>query len=396
MKKILTIASLLCAAVMCFSCGETPGGETTINNVTLSSDRNVIKCDGSDGATFSLVADDGTVITEGIEFFDANMNAVTLKNGKFIADEAGEYTIWAAYKTFNSNQITIKAINADIPAPAADPKPAETSFVKRMLLTQFTGIACGYCPGMVNWLRLLRADEDINESTVLAAIHSYQSGDPAYLPAPQPGAFGATGGFPYLNLDMVTGTHYNDDYTDVEMAETLKEVILEMIAETPATAAISANPVFASDIIPTANGSTTDGYIVTTSVKVSESGNYAVGAWLLEDDIYGQQAIYGQYVTEDKNYDYNTHHNCVRTIESYNGKDYAGYPLGKLQKGSTANMTFLLKVKKDDPRDQKNNWKKENMHLVVFVTKENEKGKYTVNNVIDCPVDAVTPFEYAN
>ena len=36
------------------------------------------------------------------------------------------------------------------------------------------------------------------------------------------------------------------------------------------------------------------------------------------------------------------------------------------------------------------------MHLVVFVTKENDKGKYTVNNVIDCPVDAVTPFEYAN
>ena len=137
MKKI-SIASLLCAALMSFTCSKTPNGdepnggngnepgnepgtETTIKSVTLSSDRNVIKCDGTDGATFSLVADDGTVITEGIEFFDNNMNAVTLKNGKFTAEKAGEYTFWAAYKTFNSNQITIKAINADIPAPAADP-----------------------------------------------------------------------------------------------------------------------------------------------------------------------------------------------------------------------------------------------------------------------------------
>lgn len=412
MKKI-SIASLLCAALMSFTCSKTPNGdepnggtgnepgnepgtETTIESVTLSSDRNVIKCDGTDGATFSLVANDGTVITEGIEFFDNNMNAVTLKNGKFTAEKAGEYTFWAAYKTFNSNQITIKAINADIPAPAADPKPAETSFVKRVLLTQFTGTQCGYCPGMVNWIRILRADAQIKEKTVLAAIHSYEGNDPAKLDAPQPGAFGATHGFPYLNIDMVTGTHYSDDYTDEEMGGILQEVVLEMIEESPATAAISANPVFASDIIPTANGSTTDGYIVTTSVKVSESGNYAVGAWLLEDNIYGQQAIYSQFVTVDKNYDYDTHHNCVRTLESYNGKNYAGYSLGKLQKGSTANMTFLLKVKKDDPRDPKNNWKKENMHLVVFVTKENDKGKYTVNNVIDCPVDAVTPFEYAN
>ena len=394
MKKI-SIASLLCAAVMCFSCGEAPNGETTINNVTLSSDRNVIKCDGIDASTLILIDDEGKVVTDGIEFYDNNMNAVTLKNGKFTADEAGEYTIWAAYKTFNSNQITIKAFNADIPAPAADPKPAETSFVKRVLLTQFTGTGCGFCPGMVNWLNLMRADEAIKESTVHAAIHSYASGDPAYISSPQPGVFGATHGFPYLNFDMVTGTHYGNDYTDEEMGGILQEVVLEMIEESPATAAISANPVFVSDIIPTANGSTTDGYIVTTSVKVSESGNYAVGAWLLEDNIFGTQN-FERTVTKNKNYDYDTHHNCVRTIESHNGKNYAGYPLGKLQKGSTANMTFLLKVKKDDPRDSKNNWKKENMHLVVFVTKMNENGKYTVNNVIDCPVDAVTPFEYAN
>ena len=407
MKKCISFTSLLCAAVMLFSCGETPNGDdpnggsgnvpgTDISNVTLSSDRNVIKCDGKDAATFSLVSNDGTVITEGIEFFDNNMNAVTLKNGKFTAEAAGEYTFWAAYKTFNSNQITIKAINADIPVPAADPKPAESSFVKRVLLTQFTGTGCGYCPGMVNWLRHLRSDDEMKEKTVLAAIHSYEGNDPAKLDAPQPGAFGATAGFPYLNIDMVRGTHYSDDYADAEMAGILKDVILEMIEETPATAAISANPVFVENVIPGSKGTTEDGYIVTASVKVSESGNYAVGAWLLEDDIYGVQTIYGQYVTVDKTYDYDTHNNCVRTLESYNGKNYAGYSLGKLQKGSTANMTFLLKVKKDDPKDPKNNWKKENMHLVVFVTKENDKGKYTVNNVIDCPVDAVTPFEYAN
>jgi hypothetical protein len=30
------------------------------------------------------------------------------------------------------------------------------------------------------------------------------------------------------------------------------------------------------------------------------------------------------------------------------------------------------------------------------VAAANEKGQYSVNNVIDCPVDKPTPFEYAN
>lgn len=415
MKKI-SIASLLCVALMSFTCSKTPNGdepnggtgnepgnepgtETTIESVTLSSDRNVIKCDGTDGATFSLVADDGTVITEGIEFFDNNMNAVTLKNGKFTAEKAGEYTFWAAYKTFNSNQITIKAINADIPAPAADPKPAETSFVKRVLLTQFTGTGCGFCPGMTNWVNVLRKELEMGEKTVLAAVHSeMNSGDPAAISAPKSGSdpFKNKGGVPFLSIDMCIGWGYYSSVTDHEGATLVKEDIENLIMEYPATACLSANPVFFSDIIPSSDGTTSDGYIVTTSVKVSESGKYTVGAWLLEDEIFGTQTIYAQSVTIDKKYDYNTHNNCVRSIDSYNGKDYTGYPLGMLQKGSTANITFLLKVKKDDPKDPKNNWKKENMHLVVFVTKENEKGKYIVNNVIDCPVDAVTPFEYVN
>ena len=392
----MSIASLLCAAVMCFSCGEIPA---TISNVTLSSDRNVIRCDGIDAATLSLVSNDGTVITEGIELFDNKMNPVVLQNGRFTTQTAGEYTFWAGYKTYISNQITIKAINADIPSPAADPKPAGTNFVKRVFLTQFTGTECGYCPGMTNWLNALKKDLDMGEKTVLAAVHSeMNSGDPAAISAPQSGSepFKNKGGVPFLSIDMCIGWMYYSSYTNLEGATLVKEDIEDRIMEYPATASISVNPVFATDIIPSSDGTTSDGYIVTTSVKVSEGGNYAVGAWLLEDDIFGRQTIYRQSVTVDKNYDYDTHNNCVRSIESYNGKDYTGYPLGKLEKGSTANMTFLLKVKKDDPQEPNKNWKKENMHLVVFVTKKNESGKYTVNNVIDCPVDAVTPFEYAN
>jgi hypothetical protein len=57
-----------------------------------------------------------------------------------------------------------------------------------------------------------------------------------------------------------------------------------------------------------------------------------------------------------------------------------------MKEGETAVKTFLLRVK--------NGWKLENMHMAIFVCAKNENGKYSVNNVIDCPVDTVTPFAY--
>ena len=81
------------------------------------------------------------------------------------------------------------------------------------------------------------------------------------------------------------------------------------------------------------------------------------------------------------------HSNCVRVADSKNGDHFAGHDLGQIQKGKTAEKTFLLTLKAK--------WKLENMHLVVFVCKKGSDGAYSINNVIDCPIDTPTPYEYS-
>ena len=63
--------------------------------------------------------------------------------------------------------------------------------------------------------------------------------------------------------------------------------------------------------------------------------------------------------------------------------------MGKwIEQGGTAEYVFEVLV--DD------NWKLENCHMAVFVTDQNTKGKYYVNNVVDCPIVGQVPYEYKN
>ena len=133
--------------------------------------------------------------------------------------------------------------------------------------------------------------------------------------------------------------------------------------------------------------SDSDGIIARVQVKSSETAEYSVGAWLLEDNIFGTQDYYSKYVTLFPDYDYDTHNNCVRVADSKSGDAFSGYELGEIKAGQTAEKTFLLKLK--------STWKLENMHLVVFVCKKGSDGNYTINNVIDCPIDSPTPYEYS-
>lgn len=400
MKKYISFIAMLAAGLMfcSFSCqkedpdnngngneNDNGNGTTETTGITLRADRDVIKCDGTDAATFSVIDSKGNIIKEGVTFFDSNYNEVTLENFKFSTKEEGEYSFWAAYKTDNSGIVTIKAINADIPEAVADPNPSGSSFVRRVFLAQFTGTQCGYCPGMTNWLNILRKDLGMKDKTVLAAVHSEQnSGDPAAISAPRSGAkpFNNSQGVPFLSVDMMMGTGYTNSNTELYFANEIKKAIEERMKDAPATVGISVNPKLEEGLL---GGN--DGIIARVQVKSSETAEYAVGAWLLEDNLLGLQSAYETYVTLFPDYDYDMHSNCVRVADSKNGDHFAGHDLGQIQKGKTAEKTFLLTLKAK--------WKLENMHLVVFVCKKGSDGAYSINNVIDCPIDTPTPYEYS-
>ena len=120
-------------------------------------------------------------------------------------------------------------------------------------------------------------------------------------------------------------------------------------------------------------------------MKAAVDGIFNVGAWLLEDNIYGQQADYDG--VGDKSFNY--HENCVRVTDSKYKGTYFGHALGEMSEGDTAYKTFVIDLKKA--------WKKENLHLAIFVsngTKSGDNISYTVCNAVDVPINAPTPFEY--
>ena len=104
MKRILSFASLLAAAVMLISCGGENGEEGgSVSNKTLKlvSDKNLIQTFGGDYATLTLTLD-GEPVTEGVTFFDGSNKVIEIPDFKFSSDKVGEFKIWANYGTYNS------------------------------------------------------------------------------------------------------------------------------------------------------------------------------------------------------------------------------------------------------------------------------------------------------
>ena len=374
MKSLFKYASLLAAAVMLLSCGEkedNPGGGTEAQAVfQLVADKDVIQSNGSDVSTLTVYLDGVDVTAESVIYND-DKEVVSLTDGKFTATEDGEYKFWASYGTYttfdkgkdDSGMITVRAISVAVPETVVDPDVNNTSFVHRAFLTQYTGTGCGYCPYMIKIIRELMADNTIPGKAVLAAVHSYSNADPAYISAPK------VNNYPYMHINLEQGFSHTQG-----SAPLYAEV--NSIAASDAKAGISVNPILYED----------KGILVLkVSVKAAVDGDYRVGAWLLEDGIYGQQSDYDGVGDSS----FNTHENCVRSIDSRFDGEWAGKELGTIKAGQTLEKTFVMDVKLTGAKP----WKVENLHLAMIVSSK-VGSRYVVCNAVDCPIGASTPFEY--
>ena len=204
------IMALLSAAASFSSCdGEKITDDLGLNaDFYITSDKDVIQSNGTDAAVIKVFLK-GEDITSKATIYDGDSNPVNLKNGRFTATADGEYKFWASYgtySTFNRNYednglYTVKAISHPVPASVADPQPANTGFVHRAFLTQYTGTSCGYCPYMIKIVKSLVAENVIPTKAVLAAAHSgYNSNDAAAI-----NKLKSPSNYPYLQVDLVNG-----------------------------------------------------------------------------------------------------------------------------------------------------------------------------------------------
>ena len=388
MKNILKYASLLVAAVMLLSCGEK---ENAGGKLVLTSDRNLIGI--NEEAVITVTLGD-KVITEGVVFYDSDMKVLDLPDFKFSADKAGKYEIWANYLSYESETLTITVTDLEMPETPADPQPESTDFKVRALMTEFTTTGCSWCPSMKALLHDVFADESVADMVVLSTCHSSLVGgvpDPGYIKTEYE-TFSKSTGMPYVFCDMFYGFPYSQALTSNDIKGLIQELCNEKKDESVGIAVSSKlenNQVVAK-----------------VTVKAAKSGAYRVGAFLLEDGIYGKQSS----ATADWMH---THNDVIRHIDaSYyvNGVEtFYGHLLGEIASGKTADHMFawmLDDIWKTGKRNGEsyggcawNDPVLENLHMAVFVCAidVNDKGEefYRVVNAIDCPVNGETPYEYA-
>ncbi len=383
MNGIIKYASLLMAAVMLISCGGTVdngGGSTGAKTLKLVADKNLIQTFDGDYATL-IVTLDGEEIKEGVTFFDGKNNVMQISDFKFSTTTVGEYKIWANYGTYNSETITIKAIDIAIPETPADPKPESTDFKARVLLTEFTTVGCSACPAMKTILHEVESDASVAELVIMTECHSGLVGgvaDPCYIHNQDFEDFSMITGYPTVKLDL-------DKLPSDRTA--MKSIIKELHAAKAATApGIAVNATLQDDKV-----------VAKVTVKAKVASSYRVGAFLLEDGIYAKQT------NASADWMHN-HDNVIRYIDAQYKNSFYGIPVADIKAGETADtmISWLLEdiwaygTEKGEINGgiawpERNNDK---LHMVVFVSMSDGFGGYQVVNAIDCPINGVTPFEY--
>lgn len=409
MKRFFNYASLLMAAVVLFSCQgtvdpdqiepnpdpnpekptpEKPKPEPEDLELKLTASRNLVQVNVDEVILTVYLGDE--VITDDVTFYDGNFKVLNIPNFRYIAPKAGDQVIWASYGTYNSDEILIKAIDIPIPETPEDPQPESTDFKARVLMTEFTTTGCAYCPNMKILLHNALSDENMADKVVLTACHSgliNGKADPAFVKTTFDD-FCNVSGFPNVNFDM----YYSFGNYTVGASE-MRQLINDMYSvKADVAAGIAVNSALYDESL-----------VAKVTVKAAVDAEYRIGAFLLEDGIYGVQSGGS---AEDW---MNTHDGVIRYIDSQYGKDqYFGHSVGVVEKGCTADYVFdwdldVIWSEGALKGEQYGNyyWDEfvmENLHLVVFVSTigTDDKGNqfYYVNNVIDCPINGLTPYEY--
>ncbi len=368
--KLIRLCFILASAIFISACTD-KGSETQNENLTgsivLSVDKPVIKCDGTDKATFSVILTDSEGkkhdVTSSSDIY-SNATQALLEGNVFTTIKSGEYTFYAMYGLSISPEIKVSATTEIVKIPA-DPQAESTSFKHRMLLVQHTGTNCPNCPRMMDSLKELAKDEAYNGLYTHVASHSYNEngvGDEAYSPAAVTlsGEF-CSGFYPDLTFNLTK------ENTGTDLREIKAKI--DEFKKDKADAGIAA-------AVQTAGQS----IMVSTEIKVAKDNQYRIAVWVLEDDIYSRQSGASESW-------YNTHENALRYMHgsSVIGKIY-GEKVGAVKAGEKKALDVTVPVE--------SHWKTENCEVMIIVSAADASGNYELVNSVVCPVGEAIAYEY--
>lgn len=371
MKKILSGIVIFMSAIFLMSCDGQGSADNAVQagSITLSLDKTFILADASDCINIKVLQtlEDGTLkdVTKDADIY-VNNSSEPLHSSVFSVTTPGTFTFYAAYDINISEEETVYAY-AQLPEAPADTNPSATEFKHRLLLLQHTGTACVNCPRMMTSLRELSGDEAYNTAYTHVACHSYidpSIEDPCWSKAASDFSriYNPDDRYPVLTFN----------FTKEDAGTAIEEIKgkIDALRKESCNVGISATAL-ASD----------GDLLIDVNVKVAAPGEYRLGVWLLEDDIYGIQSG----ATEAW---HNTHENALRAMLTNESSKtiFVGETMEALRSSNTASRTFRI--------CPESNWEKENCKFMVFVTAPNANGDFDLANSVVCHIGESVNFDY--
>ncbi|MEE1147918.1 MAG: Omp28-related outer membrane protein [Alistipes sp.] len=355
--KFTKFFALVAATVAMFAAC-TPGGDATTatGDITLSAETVV---EVNTPIHFVVKDSSGANVTNGATIFDKSHDFAQVEN-PFTPTVDGDYTFYAVVGDAISKDFKV-TVTPEVPALPEDTDAANTSFKHRILLVDHTGNTCGYCPHMMKALKEIEESGDFDGKYYEAMSHSYSNTDPAFSGAAASiSSHYGLQGYPTLTYNFYhpTSSSYNAEHIKGQINALWKE---------SADAGIAASTNLAAKSV-----------VVNAEVKAAVDGEYSITAWLLEDGIYAKQ-------TNATDEWMNTHNNAIR--QAATTSPLTGYELGTLKTGETAEQILNLTIARDT-------WNRDNMKVMLIVSKKGDNKKFDVANVVICPINDSVTYDY--
>ena len=146
---------LIALAVTIGACVEEP--IVLAETVYIEADKFGVFANGTDAITFTVSLDSGTDVTNECDIY---VGGVVIDSNVFSGTTAGELEVYASYNNLDSETIFIGVVDR-IAAPA--------TYTTKLLVEDFTGAWCGYCPRIA-----YKLEEAVhaNPNIVPVAVHS--------------------------------------------------------------------------------------------------------------------------------------------------------------------------------------------------------------------------------
>jgi|TARA_B110000914_G_scaffold149345_1_gene130866 thiol-disulfide isomerase/thioredoxin len=322
-----------------------PSNPVTTITLSVSSENVSVNTE----VVFQILSDSNNVLTSSCKFF---VNDKEISGNKYTPGEEGDYTVYATYLALKSN---IKTFNASV---------KDATFKTNILVEDFTGAWCGYCPRVAYKLKELE-----KKTTQLITVAAHQGDAFEYSKINEMMTAFSIGGFPTAKVNR-----------SIKWNESESQILNLITNDAKVGLALE---------IGEPDESTGD-QIFKVKVKFTQdysSSNLKLVVFILKDNLIADQRNYADfgYGADDPLKDFV--HDNVLVVGLPNMPMGEAIPSASTKNGTTYSKSFTI-----NDGTYPDGYDDAEMHLVAFVVKE-DKSVINARIISDLGVPSNQTFE---